>query len=190
VLANVSHHHRVSAGMLRNYFYHFTHLQVAFFRFRLRPDDFFVFRAVKDPEFPYPFFPLSFPDMGKHCCENFFHITIDSKICPDILVYLRAVYLNVYHPGLRCIFLQVSRHAVIKPHSGSNNQVSRVCQHIGCIVAVHAKHAGEKPVIMAECRYPEQGDSHGYASLFGKGFQLRHCSGDDYPVAGQNQGPL
>ena len=58
-----------------------------------------------------------------------------------VLVYLRAVYVEVDDLGLFGIGVQAASHTVAETHADGNEHIALLFLHVGSITAVHAEHA-------------------------------------------------
>ena len=87
-------------------------------------------------------------------------------------------------------FLEIARHAVVKPRPDGDQAIALVNGVVGVFRSMHADHAKGKRMILGQGADPEQGGHDGDFALFGNCDNLFLASGDIASAAAIQQRAL
>ena len=100
--------------------------------------------------------------------ENRFKITDNRDICPDILVDLSRIYIDLQYLSLGGKGLGVSYYPVGEPRSKRDQKVALADTIVRCLGAVHADHARVELVLRVKSALAHKGIADRRINLLGK----------------------
>ena len=103
---------------------------------------FFVFRFSLERKYVlFPFIMFLLFDFAVKSLQNLLGITYDVMVGFDIFIYFGPVYIYLHYLSLTCEAFRIQSHTVGKSASYSDEKVTAVTGHIGCLRSMHSYHS-------------------------------------------------